>query len=199
VDAGSVVNTATAAAGAVVSPPDSVTVPMAQVADLSVLKTAVPDLSDPPKAGDTIAYEIKATNDGNVTLTGVTVTDSLLATLSCDQAQPATLAPGAAITCTATYVLTQADIDAGAILNTARGSGTGPGGVVTETDVATVPIGQVSDLTVGKSAVPHLSSPAKVGDRIDYTVTDLLTDAAGCRVAAWWGDHLHGFVCVDAG
>jgi len=44
------------------------------------------------------------TNDGNVTLSDVIITDTLpgLSPLSCSQ--PITLAPGASNTCTATYL-----------------------------------------------------------------------------------------------
>ena len=47
-------------------------------------------------AGDRIVYTLTATNAGNVTLTGVTIVDPKLGTLSCNPAQPATLAPGRA-------------------------------------------------------------------------------------------------------
>src|SRR5207344_787142 len=45
-------------------------------------------------AGDKLHYTISATNDGNTTLTGVTITDPLLPTLDCTPTQPATLNAG---------------------------------------------------------------------------------------------------------
>jgi len=71
-------------------------------------------------AGDQITYGFEATNTGNVTLTNVTVSDSLLGSLSCNTL--ATLAPGATTTITCTnnvYTLTQTDIDNGSVANTA--------------------------------------------------------------------------------
>ena len=56
------------------------------------------------------------TNEGNVTLTGITVTDPKVSPISC----PATtLAVGASMTCTGSYAVTQADIDAGFVYNLA--------------------------------------------------------------------------------
>ena len=64
-----------------------------------------------------INYTILVTNTGNSTLTGVTVTDPLIANLDCDagtagdQTTGFTLALGGTLTCTGTYTVTQADID----------------------------------------------------------------------------------------
>ena len=65
-------------------------------------------------AGDGINYTLTATNDGNVTLTGVTIADPKLGALVCTPPQPATLAPGEQMVCTGSYTLTQADLDSGA-------------------------------------------------------------------------------------
>lgn len=82
----------------------------------------------PVTVGSTVNYAFLVTNTGNVELTNVVVTDPLpgLSPVSC----PATtLAAGANMTCTATYVATQADVDAGAIDNTATATGQPPGGL----------------------------------------------------------------------
>ena len=78
-------------------------------------------------AGDTIDYSFSVRNTGNVTLTNVTVTDPLLTTLT---GGPIVLAPGQEDTTTfsGTYVLTQADIDAGMFSNQATATGTPPSG-----------------------------------------------------------------------
>jgi uncharacterized repeat protein (TIGR01451 family) len=72
--------------------------------------------------GQSIDYTLVATNDGNATLTDVSISDPLIGTLTCTQ--PVTLAPGESLTCTSSYAVTQADLDAGSLLNTASVSGT---------------------------------------------------------------------------
>ncbi len=63
-------------------------------------------------------------NTGNTTLTSVNVNDPLVGAVTCPQT---TLAPGASMTCTSiTYVLTQADLNAGSRNNTATARGTTP-------------------------------------------------------------------------
>lgn len=83
------------------------------------------------EVGDELAYEISVVNDGNVTLTGITVMDELagLSALDCGAGLPtiAELAPAAAQSCTATRPVTAAD--AGTVIaNTAGASSvqTGP-------------------------------------------------------------------------
>ncbi|WP_340199308.1 gliding motility-associated C-terminal domain-containing protein, partial [Ascidiimonas sp. W6] len=76
-------------------------------------------------AGDTISYVFTVTNTGNVTLTNVTVTDPLV---TVSGGPLASLAAGASdtTTFTATYTITQADIDAGSFSNTATVTGEDP-------------------------------------------------------------------------
>src|SRR5439155_441453 len=77
--------------------------------------------------GDVITYTIKATNDGNVTLSGVSVTDTPALVNPCSTpARPATLAPTASVTCTGTHAITQADLDARSFVDTACVSSTTP-------------------------------------------------------------------------
>ncbi|WP_052665041.1 DUF7507 domain-containing protein [Nitriliruptor alkaliphilus] len=99
----------------------------AQAPELTLVKSAeVVDVNGNAltDAGDEIWYSFTVTNDGNVTLTDVSVDDPLLAdagiTITCD---PTTLLPGDSVVCTAdaAYVITQADVDAGAVENVAIG------------------------------------------------------------------------------
>ena len=76
------------------------TVPLPQAPALTLVKRACSTRrwsrrpTGPTRAtGST--YTLTATNDGNVTLTGVTIADPKLGTLVCTPPQPATLAPGA--------------------------------------------------------------------------------------------------------
>ncbi len=77
--------------------------------------------------GDTITYTYDVENTGNVTLTNLQVTDphSGLSAISCSLiAQGGTMAPGDTTQCSATYTVTQADVDAGQIDNTGTATGT---------------------------------------------------------------------------
>ncbi|MGC9449319.1 DUF7507 domain-containing protein [Cereibacter johrii] len=142
-------------------------------------------VSSPAAVGDLLTYSFAVTNTGNVTLTGVTVTDESLAGLVLTGSPIPTLAPGAtdATAYTATYALTQADIDRGFVENTALVTGTHTDGAGAKTEVedisgteASNDTGTRADLdtapsvalvkTVDASAV---SSPAAVGDLLTYS------------------------------
>ena len=83
----------------------------AQTPHLSLTKAAAP--TSYSQVGQVINYTLVATNDGNATLTGVSISDPVLGALTCPQ--PATLVPGEVISCTGSHTITQADLDAGAI------------------------------------------------------------------------------------
>ena len=126
-------------------------------------------VSDQYKVGDTITYTIVVENTGNVTITGLKVEDVL------DGAQVGTLdkteiAPGEKATITATYVVTQADVDAGKIENTATATGEDPKGneITGSGDDEIESEKHDPKLTVDKTANPD--KDVKVGDTIAYTV-----------------------------
>ncbi|MFF9564460.1 beta strand repeat-containing protein [Leifsonia sp. NPDC014704] len=181
IDAGHVANTATAAGtppnGPGVTDSGSADVPLVAAPAIDLVKTAdVSAVTSPAAVGDTVTYTFVATNTGNVTLTGVGITDPLpgLSALSFTwPGTPGTLAPGQGVTATATYTLTQADIDAGRLSNTADAVGTPPSGPGV-TDQATVEIPQdlVQALALTKTAdASQVSSPPRVGDQIAYGFT----------------------------
>ncbi|WP_433789393.1 DUF7507 domain-containing protein [Actinoplanes sp. CA-252034] len=130
------------------------------------------------RAGDTIAYTYTVTNNGNVTMSNVVVTDTRLGAATC----PATpLAAAATVTCTApgAYTVTQGDIDAATgVVATASVSGRRPGAVSNTTygsDTVTVPVaGPAPSLAVTPvatvSPAAHQSA-VRVGDTITYTYT----------------------------
>jgi uncharacterized repeat protein (TIGR01451 family) len=151
-------NTATATAtdpdGGPVGPvQDSVTVPLTVNPAITIDKAftgvtggngnAIADF-----AGDVLNYTVTVRNEGNVTLTDVTVTDTLGGTL----ATGLTLAPGAVLTFNPTYTLTQADLNAGGpVDNTATATGTSPTGPVGPVqDSASVPLTQNPSITIDK-------------------------------------------------
>jgi uncharacterized repeat protein (TIGR01451 family) len=168
------------------TPPDTASeeVPIVQSPSLNVTKDAAESSVD--AAGDVIHYTIVVTNDGNLTLTGVSVNDPLLSDEDCDGVAGApyvssgfTLAPGASLTCSGTYTVTQADIDSngggdGDIDNTvtADSNETGP-----DTASEVVPIVYGPALNVLKSVTSVDSdnqAPFQVdaaGGVISYSIT----------------------------
>lgn len=89
-----------------------------------------------------IAYMLVAQNSGGVTLAAVSISDPRLPSLTCTPVQPTTLLPGATLSCTGSYTVTQADYDAQLpIVNTATASAQPPSGsALTRTDSASVPV-----------------------------------------------------------
>lgn len=93
-------------------------------------------------AGDGVDYTFTVTNTGPVTVTGVVVGvgpftgTNAAPTLSCT---PTTLAPGESATCTGSYALSQADVDAGSVNATGTASGKALGVNVTS-DPADAPV-----------------------------------------------------------
>jgi uncharacterized repeat protein (TIGR01451 family) len=185
-DAGSVANTATASSGATSSAPDSVTVPAVQNPAMTIVKTAVESSFSSP--GDTLNYSYQVTNSGNVTLSNISVTDDK-ASVTCPDTSGG-LAPTASITCTAQYTVTQADLDAGSVTNTASAS---DGTTDSPPDSLTVDAQQNPALDIQKTADP--TTFQDVGDVIDYdydvtnsgnatifniTVTDDLIASVSC-------------------
>jgi len=179
VDAGHVPNTATASGtppvGAAVTAEGSYDLPIAPGPYLSLVKQATPPAT--VAVGSIVEYTFTVTNTGNVTLDPISVDDPLAAPVDC----PVTsLAGGASTTCTATYALTQDDIDAGAVTNTATASGTPPTGVaVTGTDSVTTPLAQVPAINLTKTA--SVTSGLMVGDMVEYTF--LVTNTGNVTLA----------------
>src|SRR5574340_982328 len=169
-NAGSVTNTAQGqgffGTTAVNSNSDSETVTAVQNPALTLVKTATPETYD--SVGDVIAYSFHLTNSGNVTLIGpITVTDNKATDESCP-GTPASLAPGASITCTASYTITQADLNAGSVMNTAQGHGFfGATAVHSNEDSETVTAVQNPALTLVKTATPTIFTA--VGNVINYS------------------------------
>ena len=175
VDAGVINNTATGDSNETPPVDDPATVPVPQNPalglDKTLLSNADEDGSGTVSLGDTLTYQFVATNTGNVTLTGMTIVDPLpgLSALVCTPTQPATLAPAASMTCTATYVVTQADVDAGVINNTATGDSNETPPV---DDPATVPVPQNPAVEVDKTAditTDVAPTGLSVGDEVTYT------------------------------
>jgi uncharacterized repeat protein (TIGR01451 family) len=175
-DAGKVTNTATAtgtppSGPAVTSAPSTATVTIPGHPVIVIIKTASPrSLS---RAGDTVRYHYLVTNTGNVTLTGVRIND-LLPGLSAIACPSATLSPVGSMTCTASYRLTQANVNAGKVTNTATTTGTPPSGppVTSAPSSATVTIPASPALIIKKSASPGSFDAAGTTIHFRYLVTN---------------------------
>ncbi|MEE8523009.1 MAG: hypothetical protein V3T72_03685, partial [Thermoanaerobaculia bacterium] len=164
IDAGQKVNTATATSDQTGPVMDTHTEPIPQTAAIDLVKSlqsnADEDGSGSVSLGDTLTYQLVTTNTGGVTLTNVTISDPLpgLSALSCAPTQPATLAPGATLSCTATYVVTAADGTAGAINNTATASSDQ---TPDDTDSETVPTGTAptASMSLVKTGILDIGFP----------------------------------------
>ncbi len=77
------------------------------------------------QAGETIVYTFTVTNTGNTTVADISIEDAKLG-LESLEITPATLAPRESGVATASYTISQADIDAGSVINTATATGTDP-------------------------------------------------------------------------
>ncbi len=150
--------------------------------------------------GDIITYTITVTNTGNVTLSNIVVTDQ---TATVASGSPiASLAQGESATVIATYTVTQDDINAGQIANTAIASvdynGTTTSDLSDDTDAAAGPgdddptitlIGQFPELTVKKDdQLSYSEQNLAVGDVITYQIT--ITNTGNVE--------LHSIVVTDA-
>jgi uncharacterized repeat protein (TIGR01451 family) len=175
IDAGSISSTAstqgTGVRGGAVTDAKAVTVTIAASPSITIDKTASPQGS--PALGTTVIYSFVVTNAGNVTLSGVSITDSLIASISYTwPGANSVLAPGQSVQATASYTVTQPDVDAGAIVNTATAVGAPPvGAAVSAQDsaVVAVPNGAAILLTVTVELVPGEAGFA--GDRLIYRYT----------------------------
>ncbi len=169
VDAGSVSSAATASGRApsgasVSSPPDSTTTPINASPTISINKTANPPSGN--NVGDTVAYTFDITNSGNVTLSGIVITDRKLTTYNCPTT---TLTAGATITCTGSYIFTQADVDAGSVNSSATVMGTPPTGpnASAVSNITSTNINRSPAIAIGKTA--GTATGNTVGSTIPYT------------------------------
>jgi LPXTG-site transpeptidase (sortase) family protein len=177
IDAGTFTNTATVSGnpptGSPVTDGDDDTQTLPATPALDVTKTATS--SGPYTAGSSVTYEIVVQNTGNVTLTNVTVTDpgTGVSLGTCTPAQPAALAPGSSMTCPASHLLTQAEVDAGSYLNTAFADSDQTGA---DSDDETVTIPPAAAIGLQKTGTLHMDDiapdgEANPGDTITYAFT----------------------------
>ncbi len=156
-------NTATAsgtAGGNTVTDNATASVDLTYTASLQLTKVANPS---PAAVGDNITYTYTITNNGNVTISNITLEDVSLGAISLSNT---TLAPGNSTTATATYTVAQADLP-GPIDNTATVSGTDPDSkTVTASATASVELTYNAGLQVTKVADRETAS---FNETITYT------------------------------
>ncbi len=123
--------------------------------------------------GEKITYDIKVTNDGNVTLNNVKVTDDLTGFSS----MIAALAPGASETFNTEYTVTEADVIKGSVKNLAKAKAEtddpeepeieGPG----ETETPTASKDSHMTLVKTVTSIPANGSYYVAGEKIEYKIT----------------------------
>ncbi len=183
IDNGSFTNTATATAsipggGTITDISDSANAADDSSGDADPTTTIIPQApaftmvknvvaSSFTNVGDSVDYEYIVTNSGNTTITSpITVSDNRIITpnaVTCPSLPVGGLAPASSLTCTATYIVTQNDLDVGSVTNVASAT---DGTITSPSDSATTPANILPALSVTKSS-PH-TSYASVGDVVDY-------------------------------
>ena len=188
------------------------------VPHLTLSETSSPSFQ---KAGDAINYTFVLANDGNVTISGATITDPAIANLVCGTSgQPATLQPGDTLSCTGSYTATGADVTAGEVVDQASASGTAPatgsqttGATVSATTTATIPLATwhpvvgntpgyytytaISHLTLTKN--PDQLAYTAVGNTINFTDTALNDGTTTLTNVAISDPNLQGFSASQSG
>lgn len=129
---------------------------------------------DRAKAGTALTYTVTVRNTGNVTLRNITCDDSMkeIGKITLNRTE---LAPGAVASGTATHTVTQADVDAGTVVNSASSSADSPDAskVVSNRSTVSTSIESLPQLTVAKTAGrTHISADEeRVGEVIPYSLT----------------------------
>lgn len=160
-DYGSMTNTATATAGATTSPSANATIIATQNPQLNLQITPSPIVAF--NLGQVVTYTFSLANTGNVTLNGpFSVTDDTLPAVNCAGAT-SPLAPGATTSCTGSYTITNADINAGFVTNYAIASCSQAISNLASATVITKP------LVLSVSASPDTANA--IGQVITYTYT----------------------------
>ena len=147
--------------------------------------TSTPKNEKGYELGETITYDIVVTNDGNLTLTDVEVTEKLAGavikassdyTVSGSVATIAELKPGQTVIVNVEYVVTEADILAGSVKNVATVKGNGPDDKDPDpkdpgTDDPTDKPKATLDIAKSVVSTPKNGTSYKLGEKITYTLT----------------------------
>lgn len=144
---------------------DEVAVPQELNGSLTLTKTS--DLEQITEVGQEVVYTFEVENTGNVTLSNIQLDDPLLN--KSINLVDTKLAPGEKTTGTATYIVTQDDLDNGGVTNTASATGEMPDGTpVDDEGRDELPSSQDPSITLTKEADRN---DLIVGEEIEYTFT----------------------------
>ena len=131
--------------------------PQRQTPAMTIVKSVSP--TSVSAAGQSVTWHFLVTNTGNTKLTQVAPQEQsftgtgAISAISCPSA---TLAAGSSMDCTATYQVSQTDIDAGSVTNAATATGVGPAGqnVSAAQSTAVLGVTAAAGLTLTKTASP---------------------------------------------
>ena len=122
--------------------------------------------------GDTVNYSIRVTNNGNVTLTNVQVTDPLTG----QSWVVASMAPGDVVNFSTSHVVTAMDVERGSVSNTATATGTSPEGypdpIVADTETVDT-VAPIRSMEIEKTRITETPEVGyfAVGQTIDYAIS----------------------------
>ncbi|MCL2736600.1 MAG: DUF11 domain-containing protein, partial [Propionibacteriaceae bacterium] len=153
------------------SPPSDIVIPSS--ASLHLVKSAD---ADTVVLGETVTYTFDVTNTGNLTMSGTQITERAfsgsgeISQVECPQGD---FVPGETVTCTATYVVTQTDVDAGSLRNVAYATATTPSDLTVDSNdaeatVAGNPNAAALSLTKSGTVSPDAHTPLRAGDALVY-------------------------------
>ncbi len=148
-------------------------IPAIQIPALNITKSATTNNpSDPTTyniAGQQITYTYNVTNTGKVAITGpINVLDNITGTINIPNSS--SLPVGASVNTTATYVVTQQDVDNGSVTNLANATGLlNNQPVLSNNTSVTIQAIQNPALKIDKDVDPK--TYFAVGDLIDYSYT----------------------------
>ncbi|WP_109299350.1 PKD-like domain-containing protein [Aquimarina sp. AU474] len=167
------------------TPNDPTIVMLNQISEMNLIKSAdvAPDgLWD--EVGEIITYTLSLTNTGNVTLTNVLISDNNANVGSVNPNNVAIILPGETVTITASHTITQSDLNAGSVINTASVTAEDPNGQPVSDlsddpnnldDIDTNGNGNPDDVTI--TSTPQFASldiTKVVGDRTYTAIGDVL-------------------------
>lgn len=174
----------TPATGPVSSPASTSSTPTtAPRPALALTQSADPAGPAALRAGDPVTFSFKVTNTGNVPLASIAAVEGSFSG-SAPFPQPdcgtAKLPVGDSLVCTADYVFTQDDIEAGRIASTATATATGVGGSTTAmSDPSTAEVEITSAPALALEVRPDPAKATKAGQRVAY---ELVVTNTGNRI-----------------